>query len=152
MAPFARRIFDRNHLEKPRSARRGALAALLLVMAVCGVGIVAAVPYVPREKPADGPVGSWKGRWFWQGHQFDVVYTFEKSGKMREEDFDLDGRCTRVSGGSWRLRDGRIEINFDSGTREIADAVYVDNNIMKYTIVEHSNPAQIGLGSTFRRQ
>ena len=57
-----------------------------------------------------------------------------------------------VASGRWQFRNGRLEIFFDSGGFEVADIVLMDNNTINYRIVNHAERAQIGLGTTFRRQ
>jgi hypothetical protein len=127
-------------------------AVLVLFTCLCGVGIVAVVVWIPRGAQPNELVGSWKGRFFLRGQQLDVVYKLDKSGRFTEEEFDLQGRRVHTGGGRWFVRNGRLEILFDSGGFETADFVFVDNNTINYRIVNHAERAQIGLGTTFRRQ
>ncbi len=125
-------------------------AVVLLLSCTCVVGVIGVVTF-SRAHPAEF-VGSWKGRFVLGGEPQDIVYTFDKWGGLREDAFDLQGRHVHTTGGRWEFRDGQIEIEFDGGSFEVADAVFVDPNTINYRIVNHSEPAQIGLGTTFRRQ
>lgn len=127
-------------------------AALLLMMCVCGGTVVGVVMYTRGGTQPDQFVGAWKGRFILHGQPTDVIYRFDKSGRLHEENFDVQGRSLGVTGGRWRVRNGRMEIDFDTGGQEIADAVFTDKNTIDYRIVSHTDFAQIGIGTTFRRQ
>jgi hypothetical protein len=128
----------------------GGLAFLLLTCS-CGIGVVSVIAVSLQESRPDEFVGSWKGRFNLRGQQLDIVYTFDKTGNFREDDFNLQGGLVHASGGRWRFRDGRLEIDWDNGAIETADAIFIDNNTINYRIVDHSERAQIGTGTTFRR-
>ena len=97
-------------------------------------------------------VGSWKGRFFLHGQLRDVVYTFDKSGRFREEQIDLQGRRLSGSGLRWRFHNGHIHIEFRSGFVEKAAAVFVYDTTIDYRIINHTDRSQIGLATTLRRQ
>jgi hypothetical protein len=126
--------------------------AFLLLTCLCGIGVVGGIAYSQSGTHPDKFVGSWKGRFFLRGQWLDIVYTFDKLGNFREEDFDLQGRRVHVGGGHWRFRHGEVEIEFDNGGLEFADAVFVDNNTINYRIVDHDDQNQVGMQTTFRRQ
>jgi hypothetical protein len=111
--------------------------------------------FAPRWEVGTQPdefVGSWKGRFLLAGELRDVIYTFDKSGRFREEQFDLQGRRLSGSGLRWCFRDGHIQIEFHRGSLEKSVAVFVDDTTIDYRIVNHTDRSQIGLTTTFRRQ
>jgi hypothetical protein len=125
---------------------------LLLIFLSGLVGLMHLASFPGGTHP-DELVGSWKGRFFLRGQELDIVYTFDKSGHFREEDFDLQGRRIISSDGRWRLRDDHIEVRFGLlGGLEKGNFAFLDNNTIKYRIVDHSEAAQIGLETIFRRQ
>jgi hypothetical protein len=128
----------------------GGIGLMLIVLCI-GVGIVLFVVGA-RDATAAKLPGSWKGRWALGGQVFDSTYTFKKDGSFREESFDLQGRRINVSGGRWHFRNGAIEIDWDQGGFEIATAHWIDDNTMNYHIVDHSDVAQIGITTAFKRQ
>jgi hypothetical protein len=125
---------------------------LLMLMCTSGIVVLGVAAVLPKDSHPDEFVGSWKGRFFLRGQQLDIIYTFDKAGGFREEDFNLQGARVNATGGTWRFDNGEIEIDFDNGVFEAATATFIDNNTINYRIVDHDDQAQIGTGTTFRRQ
>jgi hypothetical protein len=140
-----------------RSARNAVLlgvavgGAAVLLTCLCGTGVVGVILAARGPAQPDQFVGAWKGRFTLHGQPTDVIYRFEKSGRLHEEDYDPQGRLLHVGGGQWRFRGGRIIIDFERGT-EVAEAILADDNTINYRIINHTDLAQVGLTTTFRRQ
>jgi hypothetical protein len=171
MAAVKRHRYDGNDSFDASIKKKGSNSTLLLISLVtlvvgggvlaatctCGLGIAFLV-YVYQAKQPDGSqpdefIGSWKGRFLLHGEQLDVVYTFEKSGKLSESQFTPAGHRVSSSSGRWAFQNGQITINFNGGTSETANAVLKNRNtMMDYLIVRHDDRTQIGTRTTFRRQ
>jgi hypothetical protein len=148
--------FNRS-IEKKSSANRTllvlALAGAGLLLIVCVVsGLVMAVIANSKEATAAKLPGSWKGRFVLAGQPMDTIYTFGKDGSLREESFNLQGQRINIGHGSWRMRNGEIEIDWERGGFENATVAWIDEKTMNYRIVDHSQRIQIGMSTTFRRQ
>jgi hypothetical protein len=132
-------------------AASAVVGLLLVCLLACGIG--AAVTLLSDPTPARLP-GSWSGRFVMGNVPLDVTYTFNTDGTFREQGFMVVGRraINNVTDGRWRYRNGQIEIDWNRGTFERATVTWVDENTMNYRIVDHSQAAQIGLTTTFRRQ
>lgn len=130
-----------------------ASGGVVLVLFACLVGAVIVVAVATPGDPMETKLlGSWKGRFVLDGRPLDFVFTFNKDGSLRQDCFDLQGRLLDVSGGRWSVRNGEVEIVWQGGGRERATAHWPDNNTIHYRIVDHTEVAQIGLTTTFRRQ
>jgi hypothetical protein len=150
--------FEVPSIEKPRGNPTaillvvGGVAALVLLLCLIGGGVVGFLGLRDQPSP-DQFVGKWKGRIVLRGQALDTIYTFNKDGTMREDSFDLQGRRVQGGGGRWRIRNGEVEIEWGQGGGvEIATANFPNANTMNYQIIEHTDVAQIGMSTTFRRQ
>jgi hypothetical protein len=129
----------------------GIITAVLLLACLLGVGIVAVISLTQGTQP-DEFVGSWKARWTFGGMDFNSIYTFNKDGTLREEQFDLQGNPRDISDARWCFRNGQIEIDWENGSWDHATVRHIDAKTMDYRIVDHTDQIQIGVGVTFRRQ
>jgi hypothetical protein len=157
-----RKCRDEDDDRPPRKKKNGdntlmivlAVGGVVFVLLLCVVGGgIFTVVMLAGDTTKDARVpGSWKGRFEMRRGPVDVVYTFNKDGSFRDEEFDVRGRRQTTSTGRWRMRDGKILIDWDNGAFETASVTWTDDNTMAYRIVKHLEAAQIGLTTTFRRQ
>lgn len=129
----------------------GGIALVLLFCVVAG-GVGLFVGFMNRDSRPDQFVGAWRGQFVLRGQVLDTIYTFNKDGSLQEDSFDLQGRRIQGGIGRWRVRNGEVEIDWNQGGLEIATAKFVNANTMEYRIIQHTDAAQIGMGTTFRKK
>lgn len=130
------------------------VAAVVLVLLACVMGgvVVGVFAWHANSTPVKLR-GSWKGHVRFAGLDMDILYTFNEDGSFRQDTFDLQGRVMGPPAhGRWQWRDGEVDISWNGGTFERATVTWIDDDHMTYRIVGHTQQAQIGLTTRFKRQ
>lgn len=143
--------------KKPRDYARP-LIVLLVVLAV-GLGLIVCIVSAVslgffafnNDSTASKLPGSWKGQFIFAGRHLDSTYTFRRDGTLQEVNLDGFGR-RNVANGKWRVQNGQVHIDWNNGGIEVATVHWIDERTMDYHIIEHTELAQIGIGTTFKKQ
>jgi len=96
-------------------------------------------------------VGTWRGSVWYAGENREWVYTFNKDGTFEDQALDEQGRLISAGSGTYTLDQGRVAINWPTGTQEQASITWVNADQFQYMISSHTDEKQIGLSVGFRR-
>lgn len=106
----------------------------------------------PQPAPLSGDlIGSWRGSVVYDGKPVDWVYTFNSDGTFEDRGLDDQGQVVSGGNGTYTLDDGKIVINWPSGTEEKASIAWTNADEFQYAITSHSDEKQVGLRVVFHR-
>jgi hypothetical protein len=136
---------------RPRRMWLGLVIALLVLISIIAGGITLVVISANSDATAAKLVGAWQGRFVFGGQAIDATYVFERNGEFRQEALNQFG-LLEVSTGRWRVSFGKVHVDWDHGSFEVAQVHWTNDQTMDWHIVDHIEAIQIDTVTTMRRQ
>jgi hypothetical protein len=126
------------------------LAVMLTPFLCIGVGATLAMIASQAAKARhDKLIGSWKGG---LTANTPVAYTFQRDGNSEIATFNNKGELIRTSKGRWQFASETIEITSIAGAYERATVQWVDDDTLRYQIINYPQMVHVGKIITLRRQ
>jgi hypothetical protein len=137
---------------RPRRLWLGLVAAIVGVLAIATGAVILVVISANSDATAAKLVGAWSGQFKFGGQAIDAIYVFDRNGEFRQETLNEFGQVVDVSLGRWRVSFGKVRIQWDHGSYEVAEVRWTNDQTMDWHITDHVEPIQIGTVTTMRRQ